>query len=325
MEDLIKQLDSTTYRLYLPLFGKATSFKNAELTYKDHLYIDLPARFKELWDTPIQNEKALFEPLKTFIHYLATFVKDGQNKVDINQKDEAFDLVTEMDQGIEYILRYWINKHFPKHKVVGEEFGQDTLTPSDYCWYIDPIDGTSNYAHGKNEYCINIGCIFNGKPFLTFVALPSENIILEANTISPSQDLVFSDALCSEFYSARIKDQTLFEKINTQLKKNEFRTMALGYSLAKMYQGHCDVFYKANVKLWDIMAPAALLYFKQNDYWDIEITTYDGNTFSPFSNQENYLNYINQRHDINQRVGLFTVTKKSDSRSKHIIRECIYD
>ena len=189
---------------------------------------------------------------------------------------------------------------------------------------IDPIDGTSNYAKGRSHYCVNIGCVYQGKPFISLVAIPAENKILAANSVALQSDLSFKSAICSEFYSARLQDQAFFDQINDRLNKTIFRTMALGYSLSKMYEGHCDVFYKSNVKLWDIMAPAALLYFHQQDYWDIEIMTYEGDIFSPFSNEARYLHYLNERHQDNQRVGLFTVTKSSDPSSKQIIRECIY-
>ena len=324
MNNFVQQLNTDQCRLYLPTFKSLTPFNTAVPEKKETLFIDLPADFNNIWSTPLKKESDLLQPLTELVTYLSQLIREGQQQVAVQQKEEAFDLVTEMDQGIEYLLRFWIKKHFPDHKIIGEEFGQDSLSPNDYCWYIDPIDGTSNYAKGRSHYCVNIGCVYQGKPFISLVAIPAENKILAANSVALQSDLSFKSAICSEFYSARLQDQAFFDQINDRLNKTIFRTMALGYSLSKMYEGHCDVFYKSNVKLWDIMAPAALLYFHQQDYWDIEIMTYEGDIFSPFSNEARYLHYLNERHQDNQRVGLFTVTKSSDPSSKQIIRECIY-
>ena len=323
MNDFIQALSAEKVRFYLPTFKTLSAFESAKPIIKEDLYYDFPVEFLTLFNKAPHDESQMYAPLKQLITYLCDFIHAGQKKVAIQQKDEAFDLVTEMDQGIEYVLRYWIKKHFPTHKIIGEEFGQDHLDSKDYVWYIDPIDGTSNYAAGKATYCLNITCIYNGSPYLTFIGIPAEHYVYASHARQNKSIEIVKPALCSEFYSARVQDQVYFDKINSILKKDVFRTMALGYSLCKLYDGHCDVFYKANVKLWDVMAPAALLYFDQYDYWDIELQTYDGSIISPFSNNSEFLTYLNQRHKDNQRVGLFTVTKKTDSKSKQIIRECI--
>ena len=107
--------------------------------------------------------------------------------------------------------------------------------------------------------------------------------------------------VCSEFYAVRELETQFFKEIQHTLKRESYRTMALGYSLAHMSMGYCDVFYKANVKLWDVIAPLGILALTQSEYWDIELMTYDGHSFSPFSNERAFIDYLNKRHQDNCR------------------------
>src|SRR3970282_1762115 len=66
------------------------------------------------------------------------------------------DLVTEADRRLEALIVDRLEKHFPGHAVVGEEGGGQRID-SEYCWYVDPVDGTTNFAHGFPFYCISLG------------------------------------------------------------------------------------------------------------------------------------------------------------------------
>jgi len=66
--------------------------------------------------------------------------------VTIEYKGEV-DLVTEADRSSEALIVGRIRENWPSHDIIGEE-GTDTNSGSDYRWYIDPLDGTTNFAHG---------------------------------------------------------------------------------------------------------------------------------------------------------------------------------
>ena len=131
--------------------------------------------------------------------------------------------------------------------------------------------------------------------------------------------------ICSEFYSARHREVAYFEKINTIIQYERLKTNALGYSLTQMYLGDCSIFYKANVKFWDIIAPLCLLSLTQGHFWDIELITYDNICISPFSNDSSFINYLNKQHQQDCRVGLLTVTPKHQPEFKSIIKDCVYE
>ena len=66
------------------------------------------------------------------------------------------DLITNIDKASEEYLCGMINKKYPTHTIIAEE-GNRKITAGEFIWYIDPLDGTKNYAHGLPFFCISIG------------------------------------------------------------------------------------------------------------------------------------------------------------------------
>jgi myo-inositol-1(or 4)-monophosphatase len=75
-------------------------------------------------------------------------------KLKIEYKGEA-DLVTAADRASEALIRERIAKQFPSHDVLGEEQGLNDRG-GDYRWYVDPLDGTTNFAHGYPVFCVSL-------------------------------------------------------------------------------------------------------------------------------------------------------------------------
>ena len=72
----------------------------------------------------------------------------------IEYKGDA-DLVTAADRASEVLIRERIRQQFPSHDVLGEEQGLNNLG-SDHRWYVDPLDGTTNFAHGYPVFCVSL-------------------------------------------------------------------------------------------------------------------------------------------------------------------------
>ena len=72
-------------------------------------------------------------------------------------KSGAFDLVTDLDRDVERHVRESIHARFPAHAVVGEEFGRSGQLDAELTWYLDPIDGTTNFAHGLPWASFSLG------------------------------------------------------------------------------------------------------------------------------------------------------------------------
>src|SRR5262245_7991540 len=78
-------------------------------------------------------------------------------------KKSTIDLVTEVDVAIEHMFRDLIAARFPDHSVLGEELGGSASVPDGPCWVFDPIDGTTNFAHGLPIFCASLALEVDGR------------------------------------------------------------------------------------------------------------------------------------------------------------------
>src|SRR5262245_36697333 len=88
-------------------------------------------------------------------------------------KKGTIDLVTEVDLAIEQIFRAMIAERFPSHEVLGEELGGSSTAPRGPCWVFDPIDGTTNYAHGLPIFCASVALEIDGAAVVAAVYDPT--------------------------------------------------------------------------------------------------------------------------------------------------------
>src|SRR3954463_1102332 len=77
-------------------------------------------------------------------------------------KKGAIDLVTEVDVEVERRFRVLIGQRFPEHQILAEELGGAAAAPAGPCWIFDPIDGTSNFAHGLPIFCASLALEIDG-------------------------------------------------------------------------------------------------------------------------------------------------------------------
>jgi myo-inositol-1(or 4)-monophosphatase len=92
----------------------------------------------------------------------------------VREKDSPADIVTETDEAIEAHARSVLRTAFPTHGIEGEEYGEEKpSTPEAPRWVIDPVDGTTNYAHGIGWCSFSLGLVAaDGTPLLGLVADP---------------------------------------------------------------------------------------------------------------------------------------------------------
>ena len=83
--------------------------------------------------------------------------------------------VTEADLASDRILREGLAKHFPQHAILSEENGLSGDVHSEYVWIIDPLDGTKAFAKGQVGFCVMVGLLKAGEPYLGVVVDPLES------------------------------------------------------------------------------------------------------------------------------------------------------
>ena len=122
-----------------------------------------------------------FKNYEIYYNFLNSLAKDLTNfyykkldkkfKITNKLKKSGYDPVTSSDKAFEKFIRSKILKKFPKHQIIGEEYGRKN-TNSDYSWVIDPIDGTRSYVVGNPSWSNLISLDFKGEPVLGLANFP---------------------------------------------------------------------------------------------------------------------------------------------------------
>ena len=90
------------------------------------------------------------------------------------------DLVTETDKRSEAIIVGRLRREFPEHRIVAEEGSSGTAAASRYEWHVDPLDGTTNFAHGYPCFAISIALLQDGQPLVGVVFNPVSDELFSA-------------------------------------------------------------------------------------------------------------------------------------------------
>jgi myo-inositol-1(or 4)-monophosphatase len=88
-------------------------------------------------------------------------------------KKSDVDVVTEADRKSERAVMKRIRQAFPDHAILAEESGGTRAPVAGYCWIIDPLDGTTNFAHGIPIFSVSIGLLLDGEPVQALVVDPT--------------------------------------------------------------------------------------------------------------------------------------------------------
>ena len=90
------------------------------------------------------------------------------------------DLVTETDKRSEAIIVGRLRREFPEHRIVAEEGSSGAVAASRYEWHVDPLDGTTNFAHGYPCFAISIALLQDGQPLVGVVFNPVSDELFSA-------------------------------------------------------------------------------------------------------------------------------------------------
>jgi myo-inositol-1(or 4)-monophosphatase len=95
-------------------------------------------------------------------------------------KKGIIDLVTDVDVAVERMFRDLVGGRFPDHQVLAEEMGGSATVPPGPCWVFDPIDGTTNYAHGLPIFCASLALEIDGVAQVAAVYDPNRKELFTA-------------------------------------------------------------------------------------------------------------------------------------------------
>jgi myo-inositol-1(or 4)-monophosphatase len=181
-------------------------------------------------------------------------------------------LVTEVDKLSEKIIISNIKKNFPTHDIFAEESGKD-LSDSDYLWLIDPIDGTTNYAHAYPFFSISIalevkgeviaGLVYDPVKDEMFTAEKGKGAFLNGEPISVSKsDEINHSHLCTGFMhevewmvEANIRNFGNFIRRARAVRRDGSAALDLCYVAC----GRFDGFWELGLNPWDTAAAVLIV------------------------------------------------------------------
>jgi myo-inositol-1(or 4)-monophosphatase len=188
-----------------------------------------------------------------------------QQNVKVEYKGDA-DLVTIADRKSEALIRDRIRKQWPTHDVLGEEQGL-VDTGSDYRWYVDPLDGTTNFAHGFPVFCVSMALEYRGRRIAgviydptrdeLFAAEQGSGAYLNQEQISVSKISNLAECLVGTGFPShkRHKNPNIFFYHQITLRTHGVRRAgSAALDLCNVACGRFDGFWEFNLNPWDTAA-----------------------------------------------------------------------
>ncbi len=170
--------------------------------------------------------------------------------------------VTIADKEAERVMRELINKRFPDHGIIGEEFGSENEN-AEYVWVLDPIDGTIAFIHGVPLFVTLIALLRNGQPILGGINQPvaklrcegdNETAWLNGNVVSMRTPESIKEAtlLATDIANiGRYHNRQGFQNLLEQARL--FRTWGDGFGYLLLASGKADIMLDARMAPWDIL------------------------------------------------------------------------
>ena len=182
-------------------------------------------------------------------------------------------LVTDADRAAEQCVIDRLKTRFPDHHFLAEERGRDDGGSSPYRWIIDPLDGTTNFAHGYPIYCVSIGLEYDGRCIIGVVFDPSRDELFTAIEhrgahvngrpihVSDTKTLDSSLLVTGFAYDIReTKRNNLDHFAKFALKAQGLRrTGSAALDLCYVAAGRFDGFWEVRLNPWDMAAGSVIV------------------------------------------------------------------
>jgi myo-inositol-1(or 4)-monophosphatase len=215
----------------------------------------------------------------------ALLVHNFHQHLKIEYKGDA-DLVTAADRASEVLIRERIRQHWPGHDVLGEEQGLSDQG-SEYRWYVDPLDGTTNFAHGYPVVCVSMGLEHRGARIAAVVYDPTRDELFSAElgmgarlngeAIHVSKTPVVKESLLATGFPShkRHKNPNIYFYHQITLHSHGVRRAgSAALDLCNVAAGRFDGFWEFNLNPWDTAAGVLIVEEAAG-----KVTGFDGSPF----------------------------------------------
>ncbi len=194
-------------------------------------------------------------------------------KIGVFKKGDI-NLVTEADLASEKLIIERIKSYHPKHSILAEESGEAVIIGGEnrWKWIIDPLDGTTNYAHGYPCFCVTIALEHDGEIVIGVTFDPTRNELFAAEKgngatlnnkpIRVSETEKLSEALICTGFPYDFKQKDNFAQHLTDFLLNSRgvrRDGSAAIDLAYVACGRFDGFWEEGLNPWDVAAGVLLI------------------------------------------------------------------
>jgi myo-inositol-1(or 4)-monophosphatase len=194
-------------------------------------------------------------------------------KIAVSKKGDI-DLVTEADLASEALIIERIKSYFPRHAILAEESGSTVVVEGDsrWKWVIDPLDGTTNYAHGYPCFCVTLALEHNDELVLGVTYDPTRDELFSAELghgaslnnkpIRVSETESLSEALIVTGFPYNFKDRPDFARHLTEFllrARSVRRDGSAAIDMAYVACGRFDGFWEEGLNPWDMAAGVLLI------------------------------------------------------------------
>ncbi|GAC1504211.1 MAG: inositol monophosphatase family protein [Vulcanimicrobiaceae bacterium] len=182
----------------------------------------------------------------------------------IVEKTRRADLVTDADRAAETLILKRLRAEFPKSTIIGEESGVHAGSSSER-WYVDPLDGTTNYAHGYPLFCVSIGYERSGELLAGVIYAPYYDELFEAQkgagatlngrALAVSHwESVAESLVCTGFHPADFSRNAANFELMSGHAQAVRRDGSAALDLAAVASGRFDGFWELDLHSWDVEA-----------------------------------------------------------------------
>ncbi|MFO0013471.1 MAG: inositol monophosphatase family protein [Planctomycetota bacterium] len=230
-----------------------------------------------------------------------SILREMLDKVVVREKS-INDLVTDADLASQHAIQSILMNHFPDHGFLGEEslMGEE-MRSSGWQWVVDPLDGTTNYAHGLRNFCVSIALLHHRKPVLGVILDPMAQELFSARAgggafiqnaddpqagchpLVPSPCATLQKALVAVSFPPQMdRDSPEIRRfLEVLLHSQSIRRLgSAALNLCFVACGRLDAYFGSHLKIWDVAA-ASLIAQEAG----VRLARYDGGDFDPWQGQ----------------------------------------
>jgi myo-inositol-1(or 4)-monophosphatase len=188
-------------------------------------------------------------------------------------KKGTIDLVTEVDVAVEQMFREMVAERFPDHEVLAEELGGGAAAPAGPCWVFDPIDGTTNFAHGLPIFCASLALEIDGVAEVAAIYDPTREELFTAEReggaflngaplrVSAARDLIDALLVTGFPYDVHTRVDEIVGLFGAFVGRARAvrRLGSAALDLCYVAAGRMDGFWESDLKPWDIAAGSLIV------------------------------------------------------------------